>query len=328
MRRFLLAVVAALGVGPVCADFPERNIEGVIQWAAGGTTDNVARSLSPHVEKLLGKSIVLNNKPGGSGLIAMSAVLKRKADGYTLLYGAENPQLYGVMDLSRLSYADMDVVNVIGRGLVVIVVPADSPYKTMGDLLKAVQENPDSVKMGTNGAGSLPDTVLALLSSLTDFKVRSVTFQGDGPGITALLGGHIDFMPLTLTGVNSQLTAGRLRALAVFDSQKIAHLPGVAPITEVLPDMARFLPWGPFWLVAAPKGLDADVHKRLANAFEAAVDDAAFRDFLDKNGGVVLNLRDQAAADYVARWQSVTAWAMQASGAAKVAPDTLGIARP
>lgn len=328
MNRYILAIAAALGFGTAHAEFPERNLDGIIQWAAGGTTDNVARSITPHVEKALGKSIVLNNRAGGTGLIGMTAVLKRKADGYTLLYGAENPQLYGVMDLSPLSYADMDIINVIGQGLVVIVVPADSPYRTMGDLLKAIKEKPDSVKMGTNGAGSLPDTVDALLSSLTDFQVRSVTFQGDGPGITALLGGHIDFMPLTLTGVNAQLTAGRLRALAVFDTKKIGHLPDTAPITDILPEMGQYLPWGPFWLVAAPKGLEADVRKRLADAFEAAVKQPEFQEFLAKNGAVSLNLRDQAAVDYVTRWQSVTAWAMQASGAAKVSPQTLNIAKP
>lgn len=163
---------------------------------------------------------------------------------------------------------------------------------------------------------------------MTDFKVRSVTFQGDGPGITALLGKHIDFMPLTLTGVNSQLTAGRLRALAVFDTQKIAHLPDVVPITDILPEMEKYLPWGPFWLVAAPKGLEADVQKRLSDAFEAAVNTPEFREFLNKNGAMPLNLRDRAAVDYVTRWQSVTTWAMQAAGAAKVSPETLGIAKP
>lgn len=328
MNKFLLAFSAAFAIGLAQAEFPERPIEGIIQWAAGGTTDNVARSLSPHVEKALGQSIVLNNKPGGTGLIGLTTVVKRKADGYTLLYGAENPQLYGVMDLSPLSYADMDVINVIGQGLVVMVVPADSPYKTMSDLLKAVQDQPDTIKMGTNGAGSLPDTVHALISSMTDFPVRSVTFQGDGPGITALLGGHIDVMPLTLTGVNSQLTAGRLRALAVFDTQGLAHLPDTAPITEALPEMAQYLPWGPFWVIAAPKGLDAAVQKRLADAYEAGVNHEDFQAFLSQNGARVLNLRDQAAVDYVTRWQSVTAWAMQAAGGAKVSPESLGIAKP
>ena len=328
MKQWFLAAALAAGATSALADFPERNLEGIIQWAAGGTTDNVARVLTPYVEKGLGKSIVLNNRPGGTGLIGMTAVLNRKADGYTLLYGAENPQLYSVLDLSKLSYADMDVINVIGQGLVVIVVPADSPYQSMGDLLKAVQEKPDTVKMGTNGAGSLPDTVEALISSVADFKVRSVTFQGDGPGITALLGGHIDFMPLTLTGVNAQLTAGRLRALAVMSTEKLEQLPDVAPITEVLPELAPFFPWGPFWLVAAPKGLDDDVHKRLADAYEAAVNTPEFQEFLHKNGGQVLNLRDEKATEFVARWQSVTTWAMQETGRAKVSPETLGIAKP
>ena len=328
MKQWILAAAIMLGAGAAQAQFPERNLEGIIQWAAGGTTDNVARVLTPHVEKILGKSIVLNNRPGGTGLIAMTAVLGRKADGYTLLYGAENPQLYSVLDLSKLSYADMDVINVIGQGLVVIVVPADSPYQNMGDLLKAVQEKPDTVKMGTNGAGSLPDTVEALISSVSDFKVRSVTFQGDGPGITALLGGHIDFMPLTLTGVNAQLSAGRLRALAVMGTEKIEQLPDVAPITDTLPQLAPYFPWGPFWLVAAPKGLDDAVHKRLADAYETAVNTPEFQEFLHKNGGKVLNLRDDKAAEFVSRWQSVTTWAMQETGRAKVSPESLGIAKP
>ncbi|MDW5377597.1 tripartite tricarboxylate transporter substrate binding protein [Halomonas sp. HP20-15] len=315
-------------VSSAFADYPERNIEGIIQWGAGGATDNVARSLTPHVEEALGTSIVLTNRPGGTGVIGMSTVMQKPANGYTVLYGAENPQLYSIMGLADFDYSAMTPINVIGQGLVVIAAPADKEWKNFGDLLKYAHEHPGELRMGGTGAGGLPSTVLAMINSVDSLDVRNVTFGGDGPGITAMLGGHIDFMPLSLAAAQEHIASGRLKGLAVVTKESIEELPDTPPITEALPKMESYLPWGPFWAVAVRKDTPDDIVATLSDAYEKGVANEQFQQFLSENGAKSLNLQGEEAKQFLERWQSVTAWALEKAGSAKVSPEEVGIPKP
>ncbi|MEC9483195.1 MAG: tripartite tricarboxylate transporter substrate binding protein [Halomonas sp.] len=333
MIKHVLATLALsagtlAATAPAFAEYPERNIEGIIQWGAGGATDNVARSLTPHVEKALGTDIVLTNRSGGTGVIGMNTVLSKPANGYTVLYGAENPQLYPIMGLADFTYADMTPINVIGQGLVVIAAPADKKWENFSDLLKDAKANPGTLRMGGTGAGGLPDTVLAMVNAVDELDVRNVTFGGDGPGITAMLGGHIDFMPLSLAAAQEHIASGRLKGLAVLTKKPIDQLPDVPPITEALPKIESYLPWGPFWAVAVRKDTPEDIVATLSDAYAQGVANEQFQQFLIKNGGQSLNLQGEEARQFLDRWQSVTAWALDRAGAAKVSPEEVGIPKP
>lgn len=319
---------ALVATSPALADYPERSIQGVIQWGAGGATDNVSRSLTPHVEEALGASIVLNNRPGATGLIGMSAVTNAAADGYTLLYGAENPQLYPVLDMADFDYSVMTPINVVGQGLVVIATPNGKGWENMGELMEAAQAKPGELIMGGTGAGGLPSTILAMINSFDELDVHNVTFGGDGPGITALLGDHIDFMPLSLAAAQPHIEAGRLTGLAVVAKDRIEELPDVPAITESLPAMEPYLPWGPFWTVAVHKDTPDDIVATLSEAFQQGVANEKFQAFLSQNGAKALNLQGEEAKQYLDRWQSITAWALESAGTAKVSPQKLGIPKP
>ncbi|WP_280563675.1 tripartite tricarboxylate transporter substrate binding protein [Chromohalobacter sp. 48-RD10] len=310
------------------ADYPERNIQGVIQWGAGGATDNVARSLTPHVEEALGTSIILNNRPGGTGVIGMNKAMQQPANGYTVLYGAENPQLYPIMDLANFDYSDMTPINVIGQNIVVIAAPADSQFDNFSELLDYAHEHPSELRMGGTGAGGLPSTVLAMINSVDSLDVRSVTFGGEGPGSTALLGNHIDFMPMSLAAAQDQIKAGRLKGLAVVAKDKIKELPDTPPITQALPKIDSYLPWGPFWAVAVHKDTPDDIVTKLSDAYQKGVANKDFQKFLAENGGKSLNLQGEEAKQFLERWQSVTTWALQKAGSAKVSPEEVGIPKP
>lgn len=332
LKQLLATLAVSAGTLAVAssafAEYPERNIEGVIQWGAGGATDNVARSLTPHVEEALGTSIILNNRPGGTGVIGMNTVMSKPANGYTVLYGAENPQLYPIMELADFTYADMTPVNVIGQGLVVIAAPADKEWENFGDLLDDAHANPGTLRMGGTGAGGLPSTVLAMINAVDELDVRNVTFGGDGPGITALLGGHIDFMPLSLAAAQEHIASGRLKGLAVVTKESIEELPDTPPITDALPEMESYLPWGPFWAVAVHKDTPDDIVATLSDAYQKGVANEEFQQFLSGNGAKVLNLQGDEAKQFLNRWQSVTAWALQKAGSAKVSPEEAGIPKP
>ncbi len=330
LSRLALAIGTAAMAGTALAEYPERNIQGTIQWGAGGATDNVARSLTPHVEEILDTTVILTNRPGGTGVIGMNHVMRQRPDGYNLLYGAENPMLYPLMGLADFTYDDMHTVNIIGQGLVVIAAPADGPFDSFADLLEHAKQNPGELRMGGTGAGGLPSTVLAMVNAVDELDVRNVTFGGDGPGITAMLGGHIDFMPLSLAAAGEQIRSGKMKGLAVLTSEEIEALPGVPPITQALPDIESFLPWGPFWGVFVQQDAPEEAKTVLGDAYAQAVANEEFGDFMQNFGAEVLNLRGEEAEQYLDNWQSVTAWAMYEADAEtlETSPEELGIPRP
>ncbi len=325
----LLAVAGALTLaGQAAADYPERRIDAVVPWGARGSTDNMARSLTPHVEALLGTDIVINNRPGGTGVIGTSVVLSRPANGYSLLYGAENAQLYPILELADFDYGALHPVSLIGQGIVLIVAPTGKAWDDFCDMLAEAQARPGELRMGDAGAGGLPSTVLAMLNAVDELDVRSVTFGGDGPAITALIGGHLDFMPMALASAQEQIRAGHLKALAVLSTEPVEQLPDVPLITEFLPEMETFLPWGPFWGAYVHPNTPDAIKATLESAYAKAIAQEEFQAFLTRNGASSLNLQGEEAEEFLARWQSVTAWAMEGAGSAKVSPETLGIPRP
>lgn len=332
MKKTMLAAVAAFtmtaATGPALAEFPEREILGVVMWGAGGATDTVARAVNPAAEEALGRPVVVLNKSGGAGAISTAFVSAAPADGYTLLYGAENPQLHGVMAVSDIDYSDFYPINILGRGVAVISVPADSPYQTMQDLLDDISANPGDVAMGSTGPGGLPSTIGALIANAADFNVTAIPFGGEGPGLTAMLGGEVDFMPTGISAAAEQIKAGTMRALAVVNTEPVDILPDVPAITDTLPDMERFLPWGPFYGVFVRRDVPEDVVATLVDAYAQAAQDPGFVELMQVRGNVVMNISGQEADDFLTQWQQVTTWALQDTGAAQVSPEELGIPRP
>ncbi len=327
VRRQLLATAALALVSTLgsAQTYPEREISGIIQWGAGGATDVVARSLVPLAEEALGKKIVLQNKPGGVGAIATNFVQQQTADGYTLLIGAENPQLHPVLGISELDYSKFYAVNIIGRGNVLAVTTTDKPWKNFKDLLTEVQANPGKIKQGSTGTGGLPFTVSSMISTVTKFATTSVPFAGDGPGVTALLGGHVDFMFVGVGAASEHIKAGRLKALAAISTEPFDGTPA---ITEALPGIAKYLPWGPFYGVFVKKETPEAAKAKLTAAFKKAASDPKFTSFMKERGNVTMNISGAEADAFLKKWQSVTSWTYQEVGVAKVDPASLGIAKP
>lgn len=322
---FILALSTSMAVA---ADFPAQDLQGVIMWGPGGATDNVVRALAPHVEKELGKQIVMVNKPGGTGAIATQYVHSRPSDGYTLLLGAENPQVYRVLELSQLDYKDFYPVSILGRGLVVIVTQKDAPWNTFKELVDDAKARPGKIKMASTGPGGLPYTVGAMAKNITGLNVTSVPFDGDGPGVTALQGGHVDFMPAGLLAVREHIRAGRLKALCVVATESVEGMEAVPPITKDFPEFAGYLPWGPFYGVFVKRDVPEEARMKLAEAFQKGAKQEKFQAFLKDFGAVPMNIGGDEADKFLKKWQSVTNWMYEYSGTAKVSPEKLGIPKP
>lgn len=326
VRRGITMASLALATGLASAQaFPDRELSGVIMWGAGGATDVVARAVAPFAEEALGKKIVMQNRAGGAGAISTNFVNQQPSDGYTLLFGAENPQLHGVLALGDLDYSKFHPVNILGRGIVVVVANKDKPWTSFKDLLAEVQANPGKVKMGSTGPGGLPHSVGSMIGTVTKLPVTAVPFDGEGPGLTALQGGHVDFMPVGLGAASEHIKAGRVKALAVLSDQPYENIP---PLTRDLPGIGKYLPWGPFYGVFVKRDVPDATKARLTAAFKSAAENPKFVELMTGRGNAMMNISGAEADAFLKKWQSVTAWTLQEAGVAKKSPADLGIARP
>ncbi len=330
MRQLLIGAAAALTLSavPVLAEFPEKDIQGIIQWGAGGSTDTVMRAVTPAAEDVLGEDIVMTNRTGGVGAIATKFVQAQKADGYTLLMGAENPQLYKVMGLGDTDYSDFIPISILARGVPILVANADAPFGTFEEFVTYAQAHPGEVKIGSTGPGGLPSVITAMMTSQVDLPVTAVPYDGDGPALTALMGGAIDVMPAVLGAALENIRAGRIKALTVFETQANPVLPDVPPVTDAYPAFADYLPWGPFFGVFVKQGTPDDAVAALQAAYAEAAQQTDFGKLMDDRGYALMNMSGEEAVDFLNRWQSVTSWLVFDAGIAKRSPDDFGIPRP
>ncbi len=332
-RQFMGAALAALALCSVTGlaqaqAYPARDVTAVIQWGAGGGTDVAMRGYAPYAEEALGKKIVLQNKPGAAGVIGANFVLQQPADGYTILMGAEPQALYRVMGTADFDYDKFYPINIAAvANTILLVARTDAPWNTTQDLMSHVQANPKKVKSYMAGQGTVPFTVNAMMNSLTTFDTIKVPFDGDGPAIAALQGGHVDIGFIASGAVIEHIKAGRLKALGVLDNKPYQNIP---PMTDApsLRQLPKFLPWGSWYGVFVRKETPDDVKAKLVAAFKKAGDNPKYRELMTGRGTTMLNISGAEAEAFIKKFQSTTAWLYQDAGVAKKNPAELGIAKP
>jgi len=332
-KRTSLFLVAGLGI--IClfslsqaADFPTKDFSGVIQWGAGGATDNVARATTPYVEKVLGKQIILQNKPGATGAVAVQWVYNQPSDGYTLLYSAENPLLYRVLDISQLEYKDFYAINIIARNVGVVICNVDQSWKTVNELFADAKKTPGQIKMGSTGPGGLPHVTAAMFKAINGVTFNHIVYPGEGPSTTAMLGGHVQFTTVGMAAGRENIRAGRVRALGLVSDTKIAGLEDVPLITSASPDYKKFLPWGPFYGVFVKRDTSDAVKKVLVSAFDKGLSDPKAQEFIKNFGSIFMGISGAEADVFLNKWQSTTTWLLQDAEATKFSPEKFGIPRP
>ncbi|RJR46823.1 MAG: tripartite tricarboxylate transporter substrate binding protein [Desulfobacteraceae bacterium] len=275
---FVFSAALATAAAPALADdFPTRPIEYIVIFAAGGSTDLAARAIGEVASKQLGQPVVVMNKPGGGGTVGTAALAKAKPDGHTvgsLSTGAMEFKPH-MEDLSYDPLKDIVAVMQYGEYPQGIAVKADSPFKTLKDLIEYARANPGKVTYGTTGAGGAQHISMERLAKEAGIKWSHVPFKGGTPAITDLLGGHI-----TATAVAEfvpQVKAGNARLLAVFNSKRLASFPE-GPTTLELGYkvyMANYLGIG------VPAGTPKARIEKLAKAFKNAMDDPSFKKVME-----------------------------------------------
>ncbi|WP_169832997.1 Bug family tripartite tricarboxylate transporter substrate binding protein [Geosporobacter ferrireducens] len=307
-------------------DFPTQDLAGIVQWGAGGGTDTISRAITPLAEKYLGRTIVMQNKTGATGAIATQFVYDQKADGHTLLFGAENPQLYQVMDISKLTYKDFEPVILTGYETAVIVVPADSKFNNIHDLLDEAKANPGKIKLGTTGPGGLPFVVASFLKTVSEVEFNQIPFDGDGPVLTALLGGHVEVTIVKMSIADEMYKAGKIKVISAITDKPMEGV-DVAAIGQEIPAYNKYLPWGLFYGVFVKKETPEETKQILKDAFRKAFEEEQFQSFLKGRYITPLGTSGKEAEEFLDNWQSVSAWLLYDAGGAPISPEKFGIKR-
>lgn len=286
-RRTFLAGMAAIStavpLGSYGQDFPNKLITIVVASAPGGIIDFVGRAAGAAIAESLKATVIVENRPGGNGHIGASHVAKSKPDGYTLLCTSGATLTSGVV--RGLNYDPIKELTPVARLIVTpvyLVVAADSPYKTVKDLIAAAKEKPGSVFFGSTNAGNSTHIGGEMLNVMGGMSATHVPYKGSGPALLDLVGGRIQFMFDTRPSTMPLVEGGKLRILAVSSPQRQKDLPDVPTVAETIPGF-ELEGWGGLF---APAATDIVVLEKLAAAQKLALDSSDFADKLRKAGEV------------------------------------------
>ena len=317
-RRAVLGMTLAAAVGGASAQqFPDRPITLIVPWGAGGGTDAVARMIGSLMERDLGQPVNVVNRTGGSGVVGHAAIAAAAPDGYTIgMITVEITMMHHqkLTELDPTSYTPLALVNLDPAGF---QVRADSPYKSMADVLAAIKANPGKFKASGTGQGGIWH--LALAGWLRDAKVDPATVpwvpsNGAAPGLQDLVAGGIEFAPVSLPEARSLIDASKVKSLAVMASSRAALFPNVPTLKEATgSDWAT----GAWRGIAAPKGLPAPVAARLEASVKKAYDSKEYKDFMAQRGFGMLWGSSQEFARFMAKGDADMKAVMTAVGIAK-----------
>jgi tripartite-type tricarboxylate transporter receptor subunit TctC len=281
-RRALatFAALACLGIPAVHAqsDFPNRPIELVVPFQPGGGTDALARSFAEATRKHMPQSMIVVNKAGGSGSIGWQDVISSKPDGYRLAVVTVELTTLPHMGIGKFTYEDMQPIARLNADPAAITVRADAPWNTIEEFLAAARAKPGTVGVGNAGPGSIWHLAASALEEKTSTKFNHVPFQGAGPAVLALMGGHIDAVAVSPAEVTTYVAAGKLKMLAVMADQRVKNFEKVPTLKERNIDLSI----GTWRGIAAPKGTPPQVVAYLKNLAQKAASEPAFRETLDK----------------------------------------------
>ena len=285
----IVACGAALALGAhgmaMAQNFPTKPIKIVVPWAPGGATDVIARVLGQKLGERLGQPVIVENKAGAGGNIGTAAFIREAADGHTLLMGtsstnAINPSLY--KDLPFDPVKDFTPIMLVATVPNVLVVPANSKFNSVDDLVKAAKAEPGKISYGSGGNGSSQHIAAAIFTKVSGSNVMHVPYKGSGPAAADLMAGHIALM--FDTGSVGHIKGQKLKALAVASSQRVPALPDVKTFEALGYKGVQAAAWYGFY---APAKTPANVADRLNKELNAVLQDPEVKKRLNDYGAIV-----------------------------------------
>ncbi len=272
-RRDSLAALLLAFSTPLAAradGYPSKPVRLVIPYPPGGGTDITGRAMAQRLAETLGQSVVIENKPGATGMIGAAGVAKAPADGYTVLFGAASEMAINASLFRNMTYdprTDFEPVMLVATFPLVFVAPASSS-RSLKDLIEAARARADAVSYGSIGSGSPQHLAAELLSSMAQAKFVHIPYKGSGPLVQDAVGGHIDMAVSSVPPAVPLVRSGKLRALAVTSSQRSDALPDVPTMAELGFASYEFNTWVG---VAVPKGTPQEAVERLRTGLVVAL---------------------------------------------------------
>jgi tripartite-type tricarboxylate transporter receptor subunit TctC len=304
----LMAAAMLLAHAPASAQaaYPARAIKLIVPFPAGGGTDLIAREVANKVAVSNGWSIIIDNKPGSGGNLGVDAAAKSAPDGYTLVLGqtsnlAINPTLY-----PKLPYnpeKDLTPIVTVASAPLALVVAADSPYKTVADVVAAAKAKPGTLNYASSGSGTVAHLATELLQKTAGVTFTHVPYKGAAQGSTDLIGGQIQMYMSSVPTLIGFVKSGKMRILAVTSAKRTADLPAVPTVAESGFKGFEAVTW---FGIAGPAGLPKDVVAKLNSAFNKALQDPEVRKKLASQGTDALGGTPEQFAklihDDIGRW--------------------------
>ncbi|NLS69962.1 tripartite tricarboxylate transporter substrate binding protein [Bradyrhizobium brasilense] len=311
--RLLASLLFALAANlllqlPARAAYPDHIVKIVVPFAPGGGTDVVARTLAQEMQKDLGVTVIIENKPGAGTIIGTQSVAASPSDGYTLLMAtfanAVNPSLYSKLPYD--AHKDFAPVALVARSFNVVVVNPASPIKSIADLIAAAKADPEKLSYGTYGTGTSAHLAGELFKHMTGVNLTTVPYKGAAPAITDLLGGQIQVMFTTVASCASLVEAGQLRAIGVTSAERSPAFPQLPTVSEAGASGYVAESWYGLYV---PANTPTDIIDRLNRSAAKAVQAEAFKK-LSVNEGLVMVASPPAELDRYfageeARWRKV-----------------------
>lgn len=275
-RAFVLAfsTFAFTGVAlfPAQAQtWPTKPIKYVVPFSPGGVSDGVARLIAQHLGERLGQPVVIENKPGVSGIVGTQAVARAPADGYTLMGGTITTHAVNPFFTKTLGYdpvKDFAPVDLVGTVSNALVVPAESRFTSVQQIVAELKAKPDSLTYGTAGAGTSQHLSGQLFQSLTGTRMRQIVYKGGSQAMVDLVGGQIDMVFETVAAARPMIDGKRVRVLGVTSRNRLPNLPGVPSLAEAGVPNFEMQSWQG---VFAPAGTPKPIVDRLATEIAAIV---------------------------------------------------------
>ena len=287
MRR-LLAYALLIAAASAHAQYPQRPVQLIVPWGAGGGTDATARIIGTLLEKELKQPFNVVNRTGGSGVVGHDAIAKAAPDGYTIgMITVEITMMHhvGLTPLKHTDYTPIGLVNADPAG---INVRADAPYKSVKDLLAAIKANPGKLKASGTGQGGIWHLAIAGLlkeQGIDPNALPWVPSQGAAPGLQDLVAGGVDVVPCSIPEARAMIDAGKARPLAIMDANPPALYPNVPTLKKELGSNWQIAAWR---VIAAPKGIPQNVQTTLTTALKKVYDSKEYKDFMASRGfGVI-----------------------------------------
>jgi tripartite-type tricarboxylate transporter receptor subunit TctC len=312
MNRLFATLALGLAAATATAqtdNWPSKPVTLLVPFPPGGSTDMIARTLAPKLQEKLGGTFVIDNKAGAGGTVGAGQARRAAPDGYTIFVSSLGPFVIGPHLVKGVQYdplKDFDYLTVAVQAPNVLAVPANSPHKSLADVLAYMKANPGKMTFASAGNGTSDHLTAELFWQTTGATASHIPYKGGAPAMQDLLAGQVDATFMNINTGLPNIQAGKLRALAITSTKRSPLLPDVPTMDELGYKPVTVYSWQAF---AAPKGLPADIKSKLHSALVAGLNDPSVKPRLLELGfEVVGNTPEQFTAfqaSEFARWKKV-----------------------